>query len=226
MSNRAPTRPRLTNPFSLFECNTAINEHARRPTTRSKIQKNRARSIVRSIDDDIPKAPLMSATLPTSGRPRNRSNGIYRPRNETTTNEISRPLPSNRSLSSKPRTALEQILRQPVLRDGLLQFAKKEFSDESVLLLIELQEYKLSTGIEKRTKKAYEIYYKYIIRNAEREVNLDAFMCEELKFRLDGCDKNCCVRYTGIDIFKDIEVVISHTVADIFLRYTAATKFS
>jgi hypothetical protein len=219
MSNRAPTRPRVANLVQLF--NSKTKQNSVKPTKKVQTNKNRSRSIVRTVEGlDTPKAPITSS--------RSRSNGVYRPRTNSgsSSEEISRPLPVNRGIATKPRTALEQVLRMPVLRDGLLEFAKKEFSDESVLLLLAIHEYKISTGVENRKKKAWDMYNKYITRNAEKEVNLDAFMCEELLRRLQGLDKKCYVKYTGVDIFEEIEVVVGASVADIFFRYTSSPAFN
>jgi hypothetical protein len=225
MSNRQATRPRVSNLVQFFESASRMSDAEPQVTAnrrKNAIAKNRSRAIVRTVEE-LEKPKTVGEVNEGNRR---RSNGVYRARGKSTAhNEISKPLPLQRGTSSKPRTALEQVLRMPVLRDGLLEFSKKEFSDESVLLLISIHEYKNSTGVDRRKKQAQQMYQTYIAHNSDREVNLDSSMRERLHHRLLGHDSDCYIAYAGIDIFEEIETAVGVAVGDIFMRYTTSPLF-
>jgi hypothetical protein len=160
----------------------------RRPRRKSVQQRSRRYEIIRTPEElDRPKDLITSS--------RKRSNGVHRKSEKQSS--ISNPLPVRAYTNSKPRTPLEQVLRVPMLRDGLLEFARKEFSDESILLLIAILDYKNSVGVDNRTKQAHDIYYRFIMKSAAQEVNLDAGFRETLYNRLQGLDPACYIRYSG-----------------------------
>ena len=53
-----------------------------------------------------------------------------------------------------------------------MEFLKHEYSEENLLFITEIREYKLILNVKKR-EKAEEIIKKYIKQNAELEVNND-----------------------------------------------------
>ena len=55
----------------------------------------------------------------------------------------------------------------------LFEFLKQEYSEENLLFITEVKEYKQIRNNEKRKEKAEEIIAKYIKQNAELEVIVD-----------------------------------------------------
>ena len=52
------------------------------------------------------------------------------------------------------------------------EFLRHEYSEENLLFITEVKQYKLILNVEKRKEKAEEIVMKYIKQNAELEVSV------------------------------------------------------
>jgi len=67
---------------------------------------------------------------------------------------------------------IEQVINDETAHEAFLQFTKNEYSEENLLFISEVEEFKKMENYEDKKLKADEIFTKYLNQNAPLEINI------------------------------------------------------
>ncbi|KAG2388507.1 hypothetical protein C9374_000671 [Naegleria lovaniensis] len=109
---------------------------------------------------------------------------------------------------------LEMILGNKESFDTLLDFSRRSFCPECVLIFKQVERFKKTTSITKRKHIALHKVQNFLVENSPHELNLPnlSFMREELLFKIQMYDN------IPNNLFNEIEMLSLHNLTDLYER--------
>lgn len=102
-----------------------------------------------------------------------------------------------------------QMLSVPILHDALLNYARLECRDESILCYDEIQKYKISS-LHDRTQLVQQIRSNYIIEGATYRIKMSPSLLHSLDLKIVNSQD------LSYGIFDDLEKDLLETIKDIY----------
>jgi len=112
----------------------------------------------------------------------------------------------------------ETMLRTPFYKEAFKEFCRKEMSEENILFLEAVEDYRLMTKTHERALKQQEIIDRFLKENGSSPLNLSHSVLQRELFSIEkGCGQ--------IDLFDQVEIVVRGMVmSDTFARFNAENR--
>ncbi|KAJ6228134.1 regulator of g-protein signaling loco [Anaeramoeba flamelloides] len=126
--------------------------------------------------------------------------------------------PSKKPTINAPNIPFEDLLYKEKYRHWFMEFLKKEFSEENLLFFIEIERFK-SLPNDKLIEASNSIFSTYIQEGAEKQVNIDGGILQEVKDMMDW-------KVPNRDIFKKAQnsiIVLMNT--DSYSRFLKSPSY-
>lgn len=119
-------------------------------------------------------------------------------------------------------TSINDVLGNKIANKLITEYAKKEWSQENILVFNEIQKYKV-LKFKYKKKRANEIYTTYICYNAPIEINLPYDIQNPLKEKLQSLKDE--EEESWNNIFDEIEYEVLKNIKDTFSRFKSTNEY-
>jgi hypothetical protein len=150
------------------------------------------------------------------------------PRNKDTNSDrfhMDTPRPNRQSQEIKTSFELVDILADPLCREHLCNFLKKEYCEENMYFYENVLVFNTWKNKKQRLPHAKDVYQRFISVDAPEQINIDMYAITDIEERIRKCEEGVIDEHL-VGLFDNVSAAVEHIMLDSYSRFVITPAYS